>query len=237
LNSFDIMTGPGDEFRLNERTHSSSWIRTEYRNQHDPLNFFVFGLEEPGGSVPVKLLSARAVREEHSVHLSWEVAEEGEGLSGFQVYRVISGTPTRAGSGAISGGPVYTWIDTDPPTFAFNYRLLALNRTGESSWLGPIPVTAALGIGPRLLASPNPFHDQTLFQADLNQRGRLTLRVIDLSGREIRTIFDAVAGPGPVEAIWNGRDAMGRRASPGAYLIVANHPSGSLAKKILLLPE
>jgi flagellar hook capping protein FlgD len=234
-NSMDIMTGPGDEFRLNERTHSSNWIRTEYRNQHDPQNFYVFGPQEPGGVVPVMLTGGKAVREKNSVRLSWRVASDGEGPAGFRVYRELSGAEREASSAWITGGPEYTWVDSDPPAHAFLYWLEAVDRIGNTSWLGPIAVAGAEGrVG--LVASPNPFRDRTRLQVEVLAAGGLTLRVIDLSGREVRTLMNGPALPGSIEAVWDGRDNQGRHASPGQYLIVAAQTVGVQSRKILLLP-
>jgi flagellar hook assembly protein FlgD len=66
--------------------------------------------------------------------------------------------------------------------------------------------------------------------------GGLTLRVIDLSGREVRTLMNGPALPGSIEAVWDGRDNQGRHASPGQYLIVAAQTVGVQSRKILLLP-
>jgi hypothetical protein len=235
-NSLDIMTGPADEFRLNERVHSSNWIRTEYRNQHDPQNYYVFGAEEPGGVVAVRLLSAKAVREKNTVRLAWEVASDDEGLAGFRVYREFSGARIRAGSGEIiTGGPQYSWLDTDPPAYAFRYWLLAIDRSGATTWLGPIAVTGTEG-RMRLVASPNPFRNQTRLQVEVLEAGRVTLRVIDLSGRDVRTLLYGAALPGTTETVWDGRDNGGRRVSPGQYLIVATQTGRVQSTKILLLP-
>jgi len=235
-NSMDIMTGPGDEFRLNERTHSSNWIRTEYRNQHDPQNFYVFGPEEPGGVVAVSLLDSKALREKNVVRVWWQVALDGEGPAGFRVYRELSGERVQAGAeGIITGGPEYTWIDTDPPAHAFRYWLEAIDRTGETSWLGPIAV-GGVPAPVRLVASPNPFHESARFALDVSTPGRVKLDVMDLSGREVRSLFDANAQPGTLEVTWDGRDHSGRRVSPGAYVIVVTQTTGTLARKVLLLP-
>jgi hypothetical protein len=45
-NSDDPMKGGADEFRIREGVVSADWIRTEYRNQRDPLGFYDVGPEE-----------------------------------------------------------------------------------------------------------------------------------------------------------------------------------------------
>src|SRR5262245_29633457 len=230
-NAMDIMNGPGDEFGLTERTHSSNWIRTEYRNQRTPDQFYTFGPQENGGQVSVSLLDARALRETKGVRLSWQVASD-EDIPGFWLYRDVDGTRTRANVEMVTASP---WLDTGAPDYAFAYWLTALNRAGETYWLGPIPVGARED-GLRLVTSPNPFHESARFALLVSTPGRVRLRVMDFSGREVRVLFDAHAAPGSVEVTWDGRDHSGRRVSPGAYVIVATEPTGTLTRKVLLLP-
>ena len=230
-NSMDIMSGPGDEFRFNERIHTASRIRTEYRNQHTPDQFYTFGPQENGGQVAVSLLEARAVREAKGVRVSWQVASD-EVISGVWLYRDVGGTRTRANGQMVTGS---AWLDTEAPDDAFAYWLTAVNRTGETTELGTVPV-AGRDEGLRLAATPNPFRESARFALQVASSGRVRLQVLDLSGRQVRSLFDANAEPRTLDVTWDGRDHSGRRVSPGAYVIVATQPAGILARKVLLLP-
>jgi hypothetical protein len=54
FNNGDLMDGGGDEFHLREGASSEEWVRTEYRNQRDPVGFFEFGSEEVQGVTAVE---------------------------------------------------------------------------------------------------------------------------------------------------------------------------------------
>ena len=93
-----------------------------------------------------------------------------------------------------------------------------------------------IALGLRLAATPNPFRESARFALEVATSGRVSLQVLDLSGRRVRSLFDANAEPGTLDVTWDGRDHSGRRVSPGAYVIVATQPAGTLARKVLLLP-
>ncbi len=75
---------------------------------------------------------------------------------------------------------------------------------------------------PRLF-SPNGdgVHDQTQIQCDLVRlvdAAPLTVRVFDLAGQRVRTLFAGEQGGGSFSAQWDGTDAAGQRMPPGIYL-------------------
>lgn len=75
---------------------------------------------------------------------------------------------------------------------------------------------------PRLF-SPNGdgINDETRIHCDLVRlvdAAPLTVRVFDLAGRRVRTLFAGEQGGGSFAVAWDGTDAAGRRAPPGIYL-------------------
>jgi hypothetical protein len=65
---------------------------------------------------------------------------------------------------------------------------------------------------------PNPFSASTTIGFTLNQPMSVTLRILDASGNEIRTLLDnssMASGAGSVN--WDGRDAGGQEAPSGTY--------------------
>jgi len=50
-----------------------------------------------------------------------------------------------------------------------------------------------------------------------------TVRVLDVSGRAVRTLWSGtLARGGTAEATWDGRDRDGRRTGPGVYWVSLN---------------
>jgi len=48
---------------------------------------------------------------------------------------------------------------------------------------------------------------------------RLRIRVFDVAGRCVRTLFDAPSAAGPHQATWDGCDDHGSRLRPGIFRI------------------
>jgi pimeloyl-ACP methyl ester carboxylesterase len=65
---------------------------------------------------------------------------------------------------------------------------------------------------------PNPFNPETTIQFSLPKRSRITIRIFNLVGSEIRTLRDEIMEPGYHQAIWDGKDATGRPVPSGVYL-------------------
>ncbi len=75
----------------------------------------------------------------------------------------------------------------------------------------------------RLLAGyPNPFNPQVHLPYELGGDGgdtHVTLQIIDLRGRVVRTLVDGDRPRGrSLEAVWRGRDAVGHAVPSGTYV-------------------
>ena len=84
----------------------------------------------------------------------------------------------------------------------------------------------AAGIGPAAMpahvmlraAMPTPFQTRTAIAYDLPRRGRVALRIFDISGRLVRSLVSgAVQEAGYHSIEWDGRDDAGTVAVPGLY--------------------
>jgi hypothetical protein len=73
---------------------------------------------------------------------------------------------------------------------------------------------------PRLSASPNPFLGRTRFTVHLSRAGDAVLRVLDGSGRTVRTIAGRMGNAGTQVWTWDGDDASGRAVPAGTYFAV-----------------
>ncbi len=97
-----------------------------------------------------------------------------------------------------------------PEYVAFIYD--SLNTVGVT----PPPATPSLRV---YQSGPNPFVAQTALGFDLGREAAVTARVFDVHGRAVRTLAAGVQyAPGAHRVDWDGRDATGRRVSPGLYL-------------------
>ncbi|MBI4655579.1 MAG: T9SS type A sorting domain-containing protein [Elusimicrobia bacterium] len=62
--------------------------------------------------------------------------------------------------------------------------------------------------------------------------GKVSLKIYDLSGKLVRTLFDSDSGAGDFQKDWNGKDDSGRYVVPGVYLLHYVYPGGKEVRKI-----
>jgi hypothetical protein len=86
-----------------------------------------------------------------------------------------------------------------------------------------------------LRASPNPAHDGSDLLLRALPGSRVGIAVVDAAGRQIRTLEGVASAEGGLRLRWDGRDAAGRRAGTGLYLIRADAGRESAAAKLVVL--
>jgi len=96
----------------------------------------------------------------------------------------------------------------------------------------PTPVASRLALSP---CYPNPFNDGTRVRLTLPERRDVTLRVYDVAGRLVRTVWDAPLDAGPRELDWDGRDADGRQTASGVYFVRLRAGDDTRTRKVVVL--
>ena len=66
---------------------------------------------------------------------------------------------------------------------------------------------------------PNPFNPYTTIRYEVSLKGRVTLRVSDILGREVIRLVDTTQTPGQYSITWYGRDRSGSELSSGIYFV------------------
>ncbi|MEN9978952.1 MAG: FlgD immunoglobulin-like domain containing protein [candidate division WOR-3 bacterium] len=64
---------------------------------------------------------------------------------------------------------------------------------------------------------PNPFQRRTVLRYSLATPGPVSLQIVDLSGRVVRTLVNSVQMPGVYRLTWDGADQTGRVLAGGVY--------------------
>ena len=64
---------------------------------------------------------------------------------------------------------------------------------------------------------PNPFNKVTTITYTISQRVRVELIIYNLLGEKVKTLVNAVQGPGRYVVEWDGCDDNGRKVAPGIY--------------------
>ena len=144
----------------------------------------------------------------------------------------------------VGGNPYYAGIisqrdnaqgaDTRSEWFGFSFMRIRdtglgvmvrnefLVRAWRSWLMGPAPdvditgdeipaVTTLAGI------YPNPFNPVTRVSFSLKEKGYVSMRVYDVSGRLVRVLVDEVREAGSYEVVWDGANARGRATASGIY--------------------
>ena len=85
---------------------------------------------------------------------------------------------------------------------------------------------------------PNPFNPTTDIRYQIGDGGfpvNTTLKVYNIMGQEIRSLFEEAKEPGSFTVTWDGRDDSGRPVSSGIYFSVLRAGSFSATKKMILM--
>jgi hypothetical protein len=136
-----------------------------------------------------------------------EVSVRGENMRWCPPVDPVSVRTHRAtGVGvAVSSGAVHVvWEASqapDPSTFRIFYRRGRFVETGVGGGGEGIPSAASLGQN-----YPNPFNPKTTIPYTIDRRTDVTLRVLDLLGREVATLAAGTQEPGSYTKEWDARD-------------------------------
>jgi hypothetical protein len=82
--------------------------------------------------------------------------------------------------------------------------------------------------------TPNPVRGSARFAFDLTAGGVAHLRIVDVRGAEVATLFASAAPAGRTRVVWDGRDARGRRPAAGVYLAVLDAGGQRRVRRFLL---
>lgn len=64
---------------------------------------------------------------------------------------------------------------------------------------------------------PNPFNPSTTIRYNILESGKVTLKIYDLLGREIKTLVNEDQINGKYQVLWNGENNFGSNVSSGVY--------------------
>ncbi|MBD3289425.1 T9SS type A sorting domain-containing protein [candidate division KSB1 bacterium] len=82
---------------------------------------------------------------------------------------------------------------------------------------------------------PNPFNPTTMIRYQLPEAGKVTLRVVNSLGQEVRTLVDADMDAGYHTISWDGRDNAGIQVSNGIYMYQIKSGNFVATKKMVFM--
>ncbi len=82
---------------------------------------------------------------------------------------------------------------------------------------------------------PNPFNPSTTIAYRLARTAEVSLKIYDLSGRLVRTLFQGTQQAGYKVMQWDGRDLNGQSVSSGTYIYKLQSGNTAISRRMLLL--
>ena len=196
------------------------------------------------GGLPVQFANFVASPMMSGVFLSWSTKTEVDN-AGFEVER-RSVNPQSAlntpqwerlafipGAGTSTSERSYSYTDGGLAPGRYAYRIKQIDRSGAYTYYREAEVE--IGAAPKEFtlndAYPNPFNPSTTINFTLGASDRAVLKVYDVLGREITTLFDGMAEAGRVNRVqWNAAGIPS-----GMYFARLESGGMSAMKKLVLL--
>lgn len=168
------------------------------------------------------------------VRLSWDVVSD-ENITGYLVYRrTADGDERRILDTPLAAG-TNSWVDTDVRSGTrYTYVLAALGDDGSEFRSAPASATTpsiALALEPN---APNPFRTTTRIPFTLDAASSVTVRIYDVTGALVTTLFDGPLSGGAHHVTWDGMSA-GRRVASGTYFCTLTADRRMQSRKMLLV--
>ena len=85
------------------------------------------------------------------------------------------------------------------------------------------------------LAAPNPATGKTSIRYTLARQSDVTLKVYDVTGREVRTLVKAVQSPGSYSFDWSGEGRDGRPVASGVYFFRLEAEGKAFSRRVTVL--
>ncbi|MFA5833066.1 MAG: T9SS type A sorting domain-containing protein [Bacteroidota bacterium] len=82
---------------------------------------------------------------------------------------------------------------------------------------------------------PNPFNPTTTITYTIPQSNVVAVRIYDVTGRLITTLYDAYQESGEHRIIWNGRNSAGQLVSSGMYISEIRFEGSVITRKMMML--
>jgi hypothetical protein len=114
-----------------------------------------------------------------------------------------------------------------------NFRAKNVSLISTSSPFGPLPTTDHEIA--RLELAPNPFQSNTTMSYAIPHEGFVRLRIVDVTGRLVRSLVDARVSAGTHSVTWSGIDGDGRSVTPGIYFVRLESEQGSRTRRVVLV--
>ena len=200
---------------------------------------FLFSSSPLGEPLPVELSTFTAVQIGSEVLLKWTTETEINNF-GFDVERTVklNGSANYwnkigfvEGNGNSNSPTVYSFTDNPAIGSKYYYRLKQIDSDGQTEYSDVISIDLNIPNHFALYQNyPNPFNPITSITYSLPIDGKVSIKIYDVLGSEIRTLVNENQKVGVYTIPFNGNDL-----SSGIYICRFNLDDHSLSIKMILM--
>jgi len=179
-----------------------------------------------------------AVPDVGGVALNWELGVAPD-VTAFNLYRSdAAGEEVRVNASPIpvNGARAYTFTDNSvAPGADYDYALGLLGTDGRERRAATLTVQmprVAFALGSPM---PNPTDGGFAVRLATPRSGFAKVRLYDVGGRAVATLFDGLLAAGERTIAWDGRGANGRRVESGLYFVVYEAVGRQATQRVVIV--
>lgn len=197
-------------------------------------SFSIFALSDSDLPLPVELIAFTSSVNRNEVKLNWSTSME-KNNSGFEIERKAVGKSNWVKAGSVQGSGTtnevknYSFTDAGVAKGKYNYRLRQLDYNGNSQYFS-LSTEVNVGIPEKFDLSqnyPNPFNPTTKINYDLPFDSKVSIKLFDMTGREVAVIVNGTQSAGFYTVQFNGANL-----ASGVYFYNIIAEGGNAAKYI-----
>jgi len=187
-------------------------------------------------ALPVELTSFKAAQSGSGAVLRWQTATE-KNSDHFEISRCATGTSAKVVVGTLkakgnSNAPTeYTYADNSVSSGKYVYELKEVDVDGTSEVVGTTEVEIVAPKTMTLGNYPNPFNPQTQIEFTVPSDGMTVVKVYNVIGQEVATLFSGMAKAGEYYRFSFG----GNQYASGIYYYTLESNGQRMVKKMLLM--
>lgn len=186
--------------------------------------------------LPVELSSFTSITNNNNVNLKWSTVSE-ENNSGFDIERKSSNGSWMKignvnGNGTSNNAHTYLFEDKSLSTDKYNYRLKQIDYNGNYKYYD-LANEVTIGVPAKFELSqnyPNPFNPSTIINYQLAANSFVSLKIFDVSGREVMQLVNEVKDAGYYSVNFNAS-----KLSSGMYFYKLQSGDFTFVKKMMLV--
>jgi hypothetical protein len=206
-------------------------------NKSDYWRAQIVAFRDPS-PLPIQLASSAAnVIRGSDVEVAWKTVSETNNY-GFEIYRKRGDAAEWAKIGFVQGHGTtlaphsYTYVDAGLSFGKYYYQIKQIDLDGKSETFSPMEVTVGAAVEKLMLAQnyPNPFNPSTVIEFVVPMNGHVTMKVYNVLGQEVATLFDGNAEAGRINSTRFNASNM----PSGLYFYTLRSSGTSETKRMLL---